>query len=408
MIAVAEARRRILAGLAPVPAEQIGLAEAAGRTLAAPVVARVTQPPAAVSAMDGYAVRAADVANVPVRLAVIGAAPAGKPFAGTVGPGQAVRIFTGAPMPAGSDAVVIQENARAEGQNVLVVESAAPGRHVRRAGLDFAAGEAKLAAGRTLTPRDVGLAAAMNVPWLSVRRRPRITILATGDEIVQPGEPLGPGQIVSSNAWALGAFVAANGGQPVNLGIAPDDEAALRALAAGAAGCDALVTSGGASVGDHDLVQRALGAAGLKVDFWQIAMRPGKPLMFGALGGVPVLGLPGNPVSSMVCALLFLGPMLAALLGRAETDPPRATARLGADLPANDRREDYLRARLARPPSQGPAALPVATPAATQDSSMLATLAEADALIVRAPHAPPAKTGDPVDILPLGQTATAI
>jgi molybdopterin molybdotransferase len=404
MIAVAEARRRILVGLAPVPAEQIGLAAALGRTLAAPVVARVTQPPAAVSAMDGYAVRAADVANVPARLAVIGAAPAGKPFAGTVGPGQAVRIFTGAPMPAGADAVVIQENARAEGDHVSVAENVAPGRYVRRAGLDFAAGEAKLPAGRTLTPRDVGLAAAMNVPWLAVRRRPRIALLATGDEIVQPGEPIGPGQIVSSNAWALAAFVSAQGGEPVNLGIAPDDETALRALAAGAAGCDALVTSGGASVGDHDLVQKALGAVGLKVDFWQIAMRPGKPLMFGALGGVPVLGLPGNPVSSMVCALLFLGPMLAALLGRAETDPPRATARLGAGLPANDRREDYLRARLSRPPGQDL----VATPAATQDSSMLATLAAADALIVRPPLAPPAKTGDTVDILPLGQTAATI
>lgn len=404
MISVAEARKRILAGLAPVPAEQVGIAEAVGRTLAAPVAARVTQPPRAVSAMDGYAVRAADVATVPVRLAVIGSAPAGKPFSGAVGPGQAVRIFTGAPVPDGADAIVIQENARAEGADVLVVESAAAGRHVRRAGLDFAAGEVKLAAGRTLTPRDIGLAAAMNVPWLTVRRRPRIAILATGDEIVQPGEPIGPGQIVSSNAWALAAFVAANGGTPINLGIAPDDAEALRALAAGAAGADALVTSGGASVGDHDLVQSALGAAGLKLDFWQIAMRPGKPLMFGALGGIPVLGLPGNPVSSLVCALLFLGPMLATLQGRAETDPPRLAARLGADLPANDRREDYLRATLAR----GPAGAVTATPAVTQDSSMLATLAAADALIVRAPHAPPAKAGDAVEALPLAGAGLVI
>jgi molybdopterin molybdotransferase len=404
MISVAEARQRILAAVAPVGTEQVSLADAAGRTLAADVIARLTQPPVSVSAMDGYALRAADAGKVPATLTVIGMAPAGRPFAGTVGAGEAVRIFTGAPMPQGADSVVIQEDTAAAGDRVTVKEAAKPGRWVRKAGLDFKAGDALLRAGRLLTPRDVGLCAAMNVPWIAVRRKPRVAILATGDEIVQPGEAIGPGQIVSSNSWALAAFVAANGGEAVNIGIAPDEKATLKTMAESARGADLLVTSGGASVGDHDLVQSALGEMGLTLDFWKIAMRPGKPLMFGRLGATPLLGLPGNPVSSLVCSLLFLAPVLAKFLGRAETEPRRIAARLGAALTANDRREDYLRATLAR----GPDGAVIATPFSAQDSSMMATLAKADGLIVRAPLAPALAAGAGVEVIPFAEPAVVI
>ncbi len=403
MISVAEARQRILAAIAPVGSEQVSLAHAAGRTLAADAVARLTQPPNAVSAMDGYAVRASDVAKVPATLKVIGTAPAGRPFAGSVGAGEAVRIFTGAPVPDGADAIVIQEDTEAKDGAVLIKESAPAGHYVRKAGLDFKAGDALLRAGRVLSPRDVGLCAAMNVPWLTVRRKPRVAILATGDEIVQPGESLGPGQIVSSNSWALAAFVDANGGEAINIGIAPDEKATLKTMAEQARGADLLVTTGGASVGDHDLVQSALGEIGLSLDFWKIAMRPGKPLMFGKLGATPLLGLPGNPVSSLVCSLLFLAPMLAKFLGRAETEPRRVTARLGAALKQNDRREDYLRATLER----GADGL-VAMPFRAQDSSMMATLAKADGLIVRAPLAPALAAGDTVELIPLAPPGVII
>ena len=404
MISVADARARILAAFKPVGAEQVGLAEAAGRTLAEPATARLTQPPRAVSAMDGYAVRAVDVASAPARLKVVGIVPAGHPLAGAVGAGEAARIFTGAPLPDGTDTIVIQENTAAEPGAVLVKESAPLGKFVRRAGLDFAEGEALLAPGQVLSARDIGLAAAMNRPWLAVRRKPRIAILATGDEIVQPGEPLAPGQIVSSNAWALAAFVAANGGVPVNLGIAADDAGALIAMAGAAAGCDLLVTTGGASVGDHDLVQSALGQAGLQVDFWKIAMRPGKPLMFGTLGATPLLGLPGNPVSTLVCAMLFLGPILRTLLGHAEVPPPLVSATLGAALKANDGREDYLRAKLER---RRDGTL-VAEAHPVQDSSMIAVLSRSDGLIVRPPHAPPAPAGATVDVLPFAPSGSII
>jgi molybdopterin molybdotransferase len=348
--------------------------------------------------MDGYAVRAADVAGVPASLNVIGAAPAGAPFAGSVGDGEAVRIFTGAAVPAGADAIVIQENTERDGDTVVVKESAAAGRYVRPAGLDFATGDVLLAAGRVLNARDIGLAAAMNVSWLKVRRRPRVALLATGDEIVLPGEELGPNDIVSSNTFALAGLVRASGGVPVTLGIAADDVASIRALAAGAQGADILVTTGGASVGEHDLVQAALGDVGLKVDFWQIAMRPGKPLIFGRLGTTPMLGFPGNPVSSMVCGELFLRPALATMLGMADVEPVLETAILGADLGENDRREDYLRATLARDGDGNR----IATPFPVQDSSNFSRLVQADCLVVRAPHAPPAKAGETVSYIALG------
>ncbi|MDZ5647824.1 gephyrin-like molybdotransferase Glp [Nitrospirillum sp. BR 11828] len=396
MIPVDEALARILSHFQPVAGELVGVGEAVDRVLAADVVARVTQPPTAVSAMDGWAVRGSDLATLPATLTRIGEAPAGRPYTGTVAPGQAVRLFTGSVIPDGADTVVLQEDCDDLGHAVRVREGT-PGRWVRAAGLDFTAGTVGLRAGRRLTVRDVALAAAMNHPFLTVRRRPRVAILATGDEVVMPGEPLGPGQIVSSNGLALAALVRRHGGIPVNLGIAPDDADTLGILARGAAGCDLLVTTGGASVGEHDLIRNVLGAQGLELDFWKIAMRPGKPLMFGRLGATPLLGLPGNPVSSLVCAALFLVPALRRLQGLDPAEPHRARAALGAPLPANDRRQDYLRATL-RP---GDGALPIATTFGQQDSSMLSRLAAADCLIVRPPHAPAAEAGDTVDIVPL-------
>ena len=404
MISVAEARGRIVAALQPLPPEQVSLADALGRTLAEDVAARRTQPPVAVSAMDGYAVRAVDVAKLPAMLKVFGYIQAGGAFDGKIGPGEAARIFTGAPVPDGADAIVIQENTEADEKIVRVVDGKAPaGRFVRPAGLDFKTGDVLLKAGRVLTARDIGLAAGMNVPWLKVRRKPRIAILATGDEIVMPGEAIGRAQIVSSNGLALGALIAATGGVAIDLGIAPDSADALKVLAAGARGTDMLVTTGGASVGDHDLVQRVLGEVGLKVDFWKIAMRPGKPLIFGQIGATPLLGLPGNAVSAMVCGVIFLAPAIRALLGASDPSPPSVAARLGGDLPENDEREDYLRAALTFD-SNGA----VATPFPKQDSSMFATMARADCLVIRPPHAPPLKTGAQVRIVPLSGSSISV
>ena len=397
MIAVEEARGRILGALAPTPAETVALPEAWGRVLAQPVIARVTQPPADVSAMDGYAVRAGDaVAGAALRVA--GAAPAGHPFEGSVGPGEAVRIFTGAIVPPGADGILLQEDAAvAAGGIIRVGETVRPGRWIRRQGLDFAAGEAVLPAGRRLTARDIGLAAASNHAWLAVHRAPRIGILATGDEIALPGDPIPPGGIVSSNAHALAALVRSAGGVPIVLPIAPDDSGAIAAIATAARGCDLLVTTGGASVGDHDLVQSALGPEGFALDFWQIAMRPGKPLIWGRLGPTPLLGLPGNPVSAMVCGVIFLIPALQRLCGQAAEAPRTVNAVAGAALAANDRRFDHLRAVL----SQDAAGRLVATPFPTQDSSMLKTLARADGLILRTPLAPPLPEGADVEVIPL-------
>ena len=396
LMPVAEARTRILANLPAMSSEQVALPDAHGRVLAEDVASRVTQPQLAVSAMDGYAVRAEDVANVPAALKIVGEVPAGGFHDGTIGTGEAVRIFTGAALPAGADAIVIQEDTERDGETVTVQEGVAAGRYVRKAGLDFAEGEVLLTAGTALSARDIGLAAAMNHPWLQVRRKPRIALLATGDEIKLPGEALGPTSIVSSNTFALEGLIRAAGGEPVTLGIAVDDRDAIRDLAAQALGTDMLVTTGGASVGEHDLVQDALADLGLELDFWQIAMRPGKPLMFGTVGETPMLGFPGNPVSSMVCGVLFLQPALAQMLGTGETEPVRATAILGTDLGENDRREDYLRATLSHQDGKL-----VATPFPRQDSSMFSRLAAADCLLIRAPHADPAKAGDSVEIVRL-------
>lgn len=404
MLTVAEALARMLADMHPVAAEIVGLTQAYGRVLAEDVGARCTQPPRAVSAMDGYAVRAADVAAAPVSLRVIGEAAAGGGFAGVVGAGEAVRIFTGGPLPAGADTVVIQEHTRQEhsrrtgaaGDKVVVETPAAAGRHIRPAGLDFREGETLLRAGRRLTARDVALAAGMNVPWLAVRRRPRVACVATGDELVRPGEPLRPQAILNANGPLLAGLIRAWGGEAIDLGIAGDDETALRDAGRAARGADLLVSSGGASVGARDLVRPALEAAGLVVAFHGVAMRPGKPILFGHLADLPVLGLPGNPVSAGVGACVFLKPALAALLGLARNPPAGdETALAGCDLPANAARQDYLRARLERDHN----GRLVATPLARQDSAMLRDFADADCLMVRPPHAGPLDAGDPVPIL---------
>jgi molybdopterin molybdotransferase len=396
LLSVAEARARVLAGLAPTPAEIVPLAEAWGRVAASAVLARLDQPPHDVSAMDGFALRAAD-AGAGARLRVVGSAPAGHPWDGALGNGEALRLFTGSVMPRGADSVLLQEDATAAQDWVTVNEAAALGRHIRRAGQDFARDAVLVPAGRRLTVRDVGLAAAGNHPWLAVHRRPRIAILATGDEIALPGEPIPPGGIVSSNAHALAAFVRAFAGDAMVLPIAADDVASIAAGADAARGADLLVTTGGASVGEHDLVQAGLGMRGMTLDFWKIAMRPGKPLMHGRIGDLPVLGLPGNPVSALVCAVLFLLPALARLTGLPGAPPPTVPAVLGAALPTNDHRADHLRATL----TDGTDGVPIATAFGRQDSAMLRMLAHADALILREPHAPAAQLGAPVSVIRL-------
>jgi molybdopterin molybdotransferase len=347
--------------------------------------------------MDGYAVRAADVADAPVRLRVVGDVPAGADFDRSVRPGQAVRIFTGAPLPQGADTIVIQENAARDGDAVAVQQAEPVGRWVRPAGLDFQDGSVGLPAGRKLTARDVGLAAAMNRPWLTVRRKPRVAVLATGNEVVLPGEELGASQIVSSNGHALAALVEACGGEPLHLGVAPDTRDGLRAMLEAGAQADLLLTSGGVSVGAHDLVQGVLREIGADLGFWKIAMRPGKPLMLADLHGTPVLGLPGNPVSGLVCSTLFVRPAIDRMLGRDAPAEPRRPALAGRALAENGPRQDYMRCTL----SHDADGERIAMPFDKQDSSMLSRLAQADALLVRAPHAPALSAGDRVEVVPL-------
>jgi molybdopterin molybdotransferase len=397
MLPVDEAVGCVMAACRPLGTEQVALAQAHGRVLAEDIIARVTKPPEDVSAMDGYAARAADAARAPVRLRLVGTSQAGKAYAGTLGAGETVRILTGAPMPAGADCVIIQEDVDRDGDVVTAREAGRPGRHVRRAGLDFSAGDAGVRAGTVLGPRAIALTAAMNVPWVRVQRRPRVAILSTGDEIVMPGDPVGAHQIISSNALALAAQVTEAGGEPIGLGIARDTPESLLEAMAEARGADLVVLTGGASVGDHDLVRPVLTKAGLSLDFWRIAMRPGKPFLFGAYQGVPLLGLPGNPVSSLVCGLLFVRPAVHALLGLpAVLETPRPGV-LGCDLKANDERQEYLRAMLEER-ADGSVLI---TPFDRQDSSMLGTLAEAGALAVRPPRAPAARAGSPIGYIPL-------
>jgi len=398
MLSVADAQAKVVEDLQTLKSEQVSLDATLGRVLAADIAANRTQPPVDVSAMDGYAVKAQDVAALPATLKVIGSVAAGARFQGTVGKGEAVRIFTGAPVPKGATTIVIQENTKVDGNTLRVVDGAAPtGRHIRRAGIDFRKGDKLLKSGRRLTPRDIALAAAMNHPTLPCTGQPRIGVLATGDEIVRPGTEPGPSQIVGSSSHGLMAAVLAWGGTVRDLGIARDQIEDLRSKAAAADGCDVLVTLGGASVGEHDLIQKAL-APELKVGFWKIAMRPGKPLIFGHYGAIPFLGLPGNPVSAMVCALLYLKPMIYRLMGSEEAPWRQSRARLASPLPANDVRQDYMRCHLRPDDDGGP---DVAEPFPIQDSSMLRPYAQADALIVRPPGDPARAAGDAVSVLHL-------
>ena len=396
LLPVEEARARILGGVLPLARERVSVGEALGRTLAADLEAKRDQPPSAVSAMDGYAVRAADVERLPATLTLVGAASAGHASPHRVGPGEAIRIFTGATVPDGADAIVIQENATETDRQVTVTEPAAPGRFIRPQGLDFRRGETLIEAPRRLGPRELALAASMGHGAIAVRRKPIVAILATGSELVPPGTTPRPGQIVSSNSIALAGQVALWGGAARDLGIARDDLKATRHALASAEGADVLVTTGGASVGEHDLVRQALVAEGYRLGFWRIAMRPGKPLMFATRGRRRALGLPGNPVSAIVCAQVFLKPLIAALLGLGAPDSG-VKARLAEALPANDRRQDYLRAKLDRAPD----GTLTATAFPVQDSSMQRTLALADCLIVRPPFDEPQGPGAMVTVLPL-------
>jgi len=399
LMPVAEALRRVLAGAQPLPAESVALKEARGRVLTEDLTALRTQPPDAVSAMDGYALRAADAAQSPVRLKLIGEVAAGHPFGGQIGAGETARIFTGGVMPKGADSVVIQEFTTRDGDLVTVAKPAVKGGNVRAQGIDFTQGQVLLRRGRRLTDRDLMLAAAMNFPALNVHRRPKVAILGTGDELVAPGGAPGHGEIVYSNGFALIALAASEGAEIRDLGIAVDriEEIAAAVRRARGWGADILLTSGGASVGEHDLVQRALSGEGLDLSFWRVALRPGRPMMHGRLGAMQVLGVPGNPVSSYVCAFLFLVPLIRRLAGRSDIERIAEPARLGCDLKANDERADYLRATL----SAGPAG-PIATPLPNQDSSLMAPLAQADCLLIREPNAPAAAAGSPCVILKLG------
>lgn len=397
MISVEEAVAKIRAGLKPLAIEKIALCDGLNRVLAEDLGAQRDQPPFAVSAMDGYAVRASDTVGAPVTLSLIGESRAGLAFEGSIGANEAVRIFTGAPLPSGADAIVIQEVTEGTGERVLIKEGVPEGHFVRPAGLDFRKGDILLQAGTRLTPRALGLAAAMNRASLAVRRRPNVAILASGDELVEPGGALKPTQNVNSNAYTLSSLVRALGGEPVNLGIARDTRESLLALVQGAAEADLLVTSGGVSVGDHDLVRSVLGEKGLELDFWGVAARPGKPTLFGRLKGTPLLGLPGNPVSTVVGGMLFLRPALEALLGIPAGTEPHAQARLAAPLEKNGPREAYLSAKSVRE-ADGSRRV---TPFPQQDSSMLAQVVAADCLVIRPPHAPPAAAGETVEILRL-------
>jgi molybdopterin molybdotransferase len=397
LLSVADALAQVLKDAQPLAAEQAPLAATVGRVLAADLEALRTQPPADVSAMDGYAVRAADVATAPAKLKVIGEVAAGRPFERAIAAGETARIFTGGVVPAGADTVVIQEITTREGDVVIIEKTTAKGRNVRLQGLDFKAGDVLLPKGHRLTTRDLALAASMNRPLLPVHRRPKIAVLATGDELVPPGSTPGPGQIVYSNGFSLAALARAEGADVSDLGIVPDrlDETVAAVRRARELGVDVLVTTGGASVGEYDLVQRAFAAEGMALSFWKVALRPGRPLMHGRLGAMQVLGLPGNPVSSYVCAFLFLVPLIRRLSGRHDVSPPIESALLGTDLSENDERADYLRATLA----PGPNGTLIASPFRAQDSSMMASLAKADCLVIRAPYEPAAKAGSKCTIV---------
>ena len=401
LMPVADALAAVLSSAEVLAEEGVTLDDAFHRVLARDLAAQRTQPPTDMSAMDGYAVHSRDLAVLPAPLKVVGEVAAGRPYHGTLGGGEAVRIFTGGVVPAGADTVVIQEDTTRDADTVTVTFATAAGRNIRRAGVDFRAGDVLLRQGTRLADRDLSLAASMNYPVLPVHRRPRIALVATGDELVMPGSEPQEGQIIYSNGYALRALARAEGAEVINLGLVGDTiEATTVAIRkARDSGADILVTTGGASVGDHDVVQRALTQEGVKLAFWKVALRPGKPMMHGRLGPMRVLGLPGNPVSSYICAFLFLVPLIRALSGRSDAEHVDEPAILGAGLPENDHRQEYLRAQL----TQRPDAFPLATAVNRQDSSLQAYLSSAQALIIRPPHAPAAPAGSTCRILRLPQ-----
>ena len=397
LLSVEEARSRILAEIPVLEAETVPIGEARGRVAAEDILARLTHPPVAVSAMDGYGLSAEDVGAFPLRLRKIGESRAGLSFHGRMERGACVRIFTGAAVPDGVDVIALQEDAEEAGGEVVIRETPRPGQFIRRAGLDFSEGQVVAARGKVLTARDLGLLASSGHGEVSVRRRPKVAILSTGDELVPPGAAPGPDQIVCSNGLAMAAAVESWGAVAIDLGIAEDRAEAIAQAADRAVGADILVTSGGASAGDHDLVQAGVAQRGFVQSFWRIAMRPGKPLMFGRIGALPVLGVPGNPVSAMVCAMLFLKPVLNRMCDFPTPELKFETAALGGTMPANDRREEYARGRLVQTPDGRAMVIPFSA----QDSAMQMALASADVLIRRPPHAPAAADGDAVEIIRL-------
>jgi molybdopterin molybdotransferase len=392
MLSVTEAHARLMRLFAPVGVEAVPLRAAAGRVLAEDAVARRSQPPFPASAMDGYAVRAADAFDG-AHLRVTGLSTAGSGFDGRVGPGEAVRIFTGAPVPEGADLIVIQEDVDRAGDFVTLRPGRDAADYIRPAGGDFAAGS-RLTAPRRLTAPEIALLAAMNVDPVKVSRRPVVALIPTGDELVWPGEEPGRDQIVSSNNFGLKAMLEAQGAEARLLPIARDTAESLAAVLALTEGADLIVTLGGASVGDFDLVQKTAIAHGLTLDFYKVAMRPGKPLMAGRLGAVPLIGLPGNPVSAMVTGQLFLRPAVDAMLGLPAGLPAASRARLEGDIGPNGPREHYMRATVTAGEDGW-----LCRPFARQDSSLLSVLAAANALMVRAPHDPARTAGDMVDFL---------
>jgi molybdopterin molybdotransferase len=394
LLPVDEALKRILAGVKPLAPERVPLAEACNRVLAKTVLAKRDQPPFRASAMDGYAVRYADVANLPVTLKRIGTSAAGHGYKGKLRAGCTVRILTGAPVPPGADTVVIQENTTQTGEDIHIISETMKGKNIRPAGLDFSKGDVLVSAGTCLTPRDIGLLAAGNASHVKLYRRPKVVLFTTGDELVLPGDRPRADQIVSSNSHALCAMAQQFGAEVVNLGIIKDSLKATISAIKKALGADVLLTTGGASVGDHDYVQEAFKACGVKIDFWKIALRPGKPFMYGRKGRTHVMGLPGNPVSALVTARIFLKPLLDQMTGLPPSEP-ETTALLEGHLQVNDHRQDYMRATVKIAPDGQRKVMPFSA----QDSSMQRTLQSSQALIIRQPHAPAAQTGDSVSVL---------
>jgi molybdopterin molybdotransferase len=390
MISVAEALEHLFALVAPLEAETVPLRRANGRILATPQAARRTQPPFAASAMDGYAVNSAEIA-AGAQFKVIGEAAAGHGFAGQVGKAEAVRIFTGAPLPQGTDHVIIQENVTRHDDRITLDDSANDTSHVRPAGGDFNEGD-QLSAPRRLSPHDIALLAAMNIANLPVTRKPVVAIIATGDELVQPGETPGPDQIIASNSYGLAALIEDIGAEARLLPIARDNVGSLKLAFELAEGADLIVTIGGASVGDHDLVAEVAADQGMARAFYKVAMRPGKPLMAGRMAKAAMIGLPGNPVSAMVCGHVFLAPVLRKMLGLGEAPAPRQTAILAQDIPANGPREHYMRANLS---ADG------LTIFERQDSSLLTVLSAANCLAIRPPHDPARTKGETLEIITL-------